>query len=173
MLGDALMLAPVYRPGQDYRHVYLPEAAWYDFWTGGPVRERHLLAHAPLDSLPLFARGGTIVPFGPVMQHTGERPLDELTLHIYLDEQGQAEGRLYEDDGISFAYERGESCVTTFQAVSEGGQVKVVARREGNFQPSARPVELKVFGPDGQKTAHLGSDNGNWEISLQGFNLSI
>ncbi len=166
MLGDGLLLAPVYRPGQEYRHVYLPEAAWYDFWTGDPVKERHLLAHAPLDTLPLFGRGGSIVPFGPVMQHTGERPLDELTLHVYLDEQGQARGRLYEDDGISFGYEQGESCRTTFQAVAENGRVKITARREGNFQPPTRPVELKVFGQSGQKTGRLDTDTGDWELSL-------
>lgn len=167
MLGEGLMLAPVYRPGQDYRHVYLPEAAWYDFWTGQPIKEKHLLAHAPLDHLPLYGRGGSIIPFGPVRQHTDERPLDELTLHVYLDEKGQAEGRLYEDDGISFAYEQGESSLTTFRAVSDGsGSVTVTARREGQFQPPARPVEVKVFGPSGQRQGRLDDDNGNWEIKL-------
>jgi alpha-glucosidase len=167
MLGEGLLLAPVYRPGQEYRQVYLPSATWYDFWTGKPVTERYLLAHAPLDYLPLYGRGGSIIPFGPVMQHTGERPLDDLTLQVYLDEQGQATGRLYEDDGISFAYQQGASCLTTFQAVSDGaGQVAVRASREGDFQPPSRPVNLKVFGPGGLKEAHLDEDKASWEIKL-------
>lgn len=167
MLGEGLMLAPVYRPGQEYRHVYFPEATWYDFWTGGPVTERHLLAYAPLDHLPLYAKGGSIIPFGPVIQHTGERPLDQLTLQVYLDDQGQAQGYLYEDDGISFGYERGEHCRTIYRAVTAGaGKVKLTAHREGAFQPPARPVEIKIFGPDGLKEARLDEDKVSWEIMV-------
>ncbi len=64
--------------------VYLPAGAWYDFWTGA----RHegpggITVDAPLDRLPLFVEAGAIVPIGPVVQHTRERPLDEVTLLIY------------------------------------------------------------------------------------------
>ncbi len=58
MLGEWLMAAPVYRPGVEYRAVYLPEGVWYDWWTGdryeGPA---HILAHAPLEQMPIYVRG--------------------------------------------------------------------------------------------------------------------
>ena len=56
---------------------------------------------APLDRLPLLVRAGAILPLGPVVQHTGERPLDELTLQIYPE--GASRFELYEDDGRSNA----------------------------------------------------------------------
>ncbi|HEX2909412.1 MAG TPA: glycoside hydrolase family 31 protein [Chloroflexia bacterium] len=166
MLGNALLLAPVYRPGVDYRYVYLPAGRWYDFWSGQPCDGQHLLAHAPLDTLPLYARGGTVLPLAPVMQYSDERPVDLLTLEIYLDEQGAAQGRLYEDDGETFAYERGETCLTTYQVSSAGGQVRVTARREGSFQPAPRAVEIRVHSPAGLKQTRQEQDQGNWEITL-------
>ncbi len=79
--GDDLLVAPVTREGATTWAVYLPAGVWYDFWTGA----RHagpggITVEAPLERLPLFVRAGAIIPMGPVMQHSGERPLDELTL---------------------------------------------------------------------------------------------
>ena len=82
--GDDLLVAPVTREGATAWPVYLPQGEWFDFWTG----ERHLgpggvTLAAPLERLPLLVRAGAILPLGPIVQHTGERPLDELTLQIY------------------------------------------------------------------------------------------
>jgi alpha-glucosidase (family GH31 glycosyl hydrolase) len=82
--GDDLLVAPVTREGATAWPVYLPAGAWYDFWTGarhdGP---RGITVAAPLDRLPLHVRAGAIIPLAPVVQHTGEWPVDELTLLIY------------------------------------------------------------------------------------------
>lgn len=167
MLGSGLLLAPVYRPGVQYRHVYLPEGGWYDFWSGEFVNQRHILAHAPLEVLPLYARAGSILPLGPVMQYTGERPLDHLMLEIYLDAAGKATGQLYEDDGESFAYTHGESCTTGYTvSTSEAGRVHIAARRQGNFAPPARPVEIRLHSPAGLKEHRLPEDKGNWDLVL-------
>jgi alpha-D-xyloside xylohydrolase len=86
--------------------VYLPAGTtWVDFWTGTAVAGRQWVdAPAPLDRLPLYVRAGSIVPMGPLLQYTDEKPADPIELRIYP-------GRftLYEDDGVSDAYERGES----------------------------------------------------------------
>jgi alpha-glucosidase (family GH31 glycosyl hydrolase) len=84
--GDDLLLAPVTREGARAWPVYLPAGTWFDFWTGA----RHegpggITVEAPLDRLPLFVRAGAIVPLGPVLQHTAERPLDDVTLLIHPD----------------------------------------------------------------------------------------
>jgi alpha-glucosidase (family GH31 glycosyl hydrolase) len=123
--GDDLLVAPVTREGATAWPVYLPAGGWYDFWTGarfeGPAG---ITLDAPLDRLPLLVRAGAIVPMGPVVQHTGERPLDEVTLLIYPE--GASRFVLYEDDGRSNAYRlRGDYALTRFECESEPGAVTV------------------------------------------------
>ena len=122
--GDDLLVAPVTREGATAWPVYLPAGRWHDFWTGA----RHdgpggITVPAPLDRLPLLVRAGAILPMGPVVQHTGERPLDEVTLLIYPE--GTSRFELYEDDGRSHAYRRGQHALTPFECAAESGRVTV------------------------------------------------
>ena len=122
--GDDLLVAPVTREGATAWPVYLPAGGWYDFWSG----TRHegpggVTLEAPLDRLPLLVRAGAIVPLGPVVQHTGERPLDEITLLIYPD--GATSFELYEDDGRSNAYREGHHALTRFECVAGPKDVTV------------------------------------------------
>lgn len=166
MIGEALMLAPVYRPGVTHRAVYFPAGQWYNFWTGEAITATHLLAPAPFDVLPAYARGGTIIPLAPVAEYSDQKPFDKLTLQVYLDSTGHAQGRLYEDDGESLAYTRDLSCSTTYTATTEpDGHITVRAERSGNFQPLARSVDIWVFTPHGNVLIKLEADSGNWEVS--------
>jgi alpha-glucosidase (family GH31 glycosyl hydrolase) len=151
LLGPDLLVAPVTRAGATHWPLYLPAGEWYDFWTherldGG----RGVSRPAPLESLPLLVRGGAVLPCGPVQQRTDERPLDELTLLVYPPAEGQSEGQavLYEDDGRSQAYGRGERALTTFRVRSGGGAVRLEASpAEGRYrgQPGARTVTARVW----------------------------
>ena len=137
--GDALLVAPVTREGARSWPVYLPDGVWYDFWTherreGG----RGVAVDAPLDRLPLLARGGAIITMGPTMQHTGERPLDDVTVLVYPG--GSSRFELYEDDGLTNGYRRGVYATTAIESEDRGGRVRVrVGRPEG--EPSVVPVE--------------------------------
>lgn len=109
LLGDSVLVAPVYRPDTDHRAVYLPAGEWIDYWTGETHEGgRHILAESPIDIMPMYMKAGSILPEGPLMQHAGEEiDEDTLTFHIYGAEarEGFASAyRLYEDDGISFDY---------------------------------------------------------------------
>ena len=74
LFGPAFLVSPVTAPGVTTRAVYLPEGAWYDFWTGLSIEGgRTIDAPAPYESMPLHVRAGSIVPFGPALQWTGER----------------------------------------------------------------------------------------------------
>ncbi|MBD2744035.1 glycoside hydrolase family 31 protein [Coleofasciculus sp. FACHB-1120] len=150
LLGSSLMAAPIYRPGVEYRALYLPEGTWYDWWTGERYEgATHILAHAPLERMPLYVRAGAIIPMQPVMQYTDERPLDELTLRIW---PGHGECRLYEDDGHTFEYQTGAFATTTYRVYSQGQQTRVeIAAREGNWTPPNRETIVQLVGVGEQR----------------------
>jgi alpha-D-xyloside xylohydrolase len=119
MFGPALLVSPVTQPmyyaanstalngAVKSRPVYLPKGAdWYDFWTGKTYTGgQTIIADAPLDIMPLYVRAGSIVPFGPDIQHTGEGRDAPIELHIYPGRDGHF--TLYEDEGDSYNYEQG------------------------------------------------------------------
>jgi len=130
--GDDLLVAPVTREGATAWPVYLPEGRWYDFWTGtrheGPTG---ITVEAPLDRLPLLVRAGAIVPMGPVVQYSGERPLDEVTLLVYPE--GSSRFELYEDDGRTNAYRRGAYALTRFECDASAGAIVLrIGEASGN-----------------------------------------
>jgi alpha-glucosidase len=108
MVGDTLLVAPALRRDQRQRDVYLPAGPWFDFWTGAQVAGGRVIeTPVPLDHLPLYVRGGSIVPSTVPMNHTGEKPWSPLRFDVYPDDSGRAAGSVYEDDGATFAHEKG------------------------------------------------------------------
>ena len=100
---------------------------------------------APLDRLPLLARAGAILPLGPLVQHTGERPQDELTLQIYP--HGTSRFELYEDDGRSNAYQRGVYALTAIECAAEPHRVTVridAPRGDRSVVPAGRRYLLRL-----------------------------
>jgi alpha-glucosidase (family GH31 glycosyl hydrolase) len=105
--GRDLLVAPIVEKGATSRQIYLPRGVWYDFWTheqkeGG----REITREVDLETMPLYVRAGTILPLGPVKQHTGEQSSGPLSISIYPGQDG--EFLFYEDDGESFDYRKGE-----------------------------------------------------------------
>jgi alpha-glucosidase/alpha-D-xyloside xylohydrolase len=105
--GRDILVAPVTEKGATTRKVYLPRGDWYDFWTeeraaGG----REISRDVDLATMPLYVRAGGIIPLGPVKQYTSEKVDEPLTIVVYPGADGAYS--LYEDDGSSFAYRRGE-----------------------------------------------------------------
>jgi alpha-glucosidase len=169
LLGPFLMAAPIYQPGRTYRSVYLPRGEWYDWWSGERVGSTEsatpILAAAPLERMPMYARAGAIIPGGPALRYADERPLDRLALDLY---PGDGEFTLYEDDGHSYAYEQGEFCTTRYTLRRDGDMlVFSAAAREGAYVPPQRTIEVRVHGPDGwaaDRPLAFEDDGGAWEI---------
>ncbi len=114
LFGPDILVAPILDEGAGERRVYLPQGNWIDYWTeeiyAGP---RFINAQAGLDIIPLFIRQGAIIPTGPEMQYSSQRPLDPLTLEIYRGADRSL--TLYEDDGESTAYQNGDYAETRFE----------------------------------------------------------
>lgn len=108
LFGKAFLVAPVYKHQARTRQVYLPAGAdWYDFHTGVLSKGgAGIEAAAPLNRAPLYVRAGSIVPVGPDVQYAAEKPDAPITLLVFTGADGSFD--YYEDDGISYAYEKGE-----------------------------------------------------------------
>jgi alpha-glucosidase/alpha-D-xyloside xylohydrolase len=105
--GRSVLVAPVVEKGATTRNLYLPRGDWYDFWTGERIAGgREINRPVDLETIPLFVAAGTILPLGPVKQHTNEKTDKPLSISIYPGADGSF--LLYEDDGCSFNYRKGE-----------------------------------------------------------------
>jgi alpha-glucosidase len=100
LLGPGLLIAPIVQPATCARSVYLPAGDWFDFWTGEHHQGgQHVLANADLDRIPVYARGGSIIPMRAVQQYVGEQRLSTINLHLWSGEASDLQW--YEDDGMS------------------------------------------------------------------------
>jgi alpha-glucosidase (family GH31 glycosyl hydrolase) len=105
--GKSMLVAPVVEKGATTRQVYLPPGGWYDFWTGARVEGADDVGRpVDLETMPLYVRAGSIVPLGPVKQFTAEQVDESLSISIYPG--ADASFLLYEDDGASFEYRKGQ-----------------------------------------------------------------
>lgn len=105
--GRDVLVAPVVEKSATLRQVYLPAGSWYDFWTGERIEGgREISRNVDLEIMPLYVRAGSILPLGPVKQYVHQESNEPLTISIYPGADGSF--LLYEDDGKSFNYRRGE-----------------------------------------------------------------
>ena len=131
MFGPSILVNPVSTQGAASRSVYLPKADWYDFWTGEKLAgEQTLQAAAPLERLPLYVRAGSIVPMGPAMEWTTEKPEDPIELRIYPGADGDF--TLYEDENDGYDYEKGVHATIGLHW-DDGAKTLTIGAREGSF----------------------------------------
>jgi alpha-glucosidase len=160
--GPDLLVAPPPFPEQpDDYELKLPAGVWYDYWTGEKIQvtptatppPTPILIEPHLDKLPVYVREGSIVPMQPLTQSTEEIPQGPLTLRVYPGKN--CHGSLYQDDGKTFAYSRGEflrvdfSCATTPQGLSIH-----LGKRQGSFHPWWKQIQFEIFGWD-STAAHV------------------
>jgi alpha-glucosidase len=146
LFGNDLLVAPVTKDYDISRGVYLPRGVWYDYWTdrryAGPVETE---AAAPTQHIPLFVRGGAIIPSQQDMQYTDQSPIDPLTLDVYPE--GTSSRPYYEDDGISFEYQHGVFLRQTFTTRCLEKSVAVeISAREGSYVPPRRALVIRIHG---------------------------
>ncbi len=131
MYGPAFLVTPVTEPGADTRHLYLPTAGWFDFWTGTPqAGGKAVDAAAPIERMPLYVRAGSILPLGPDIEWATQKPADPVELRVYRGANGTF--TLYEDEGDTYNYEKGQ--FSTIPLVwDEAAQTLTIGDRAGSF----------------------------------------
>ena len=150
MFGPALLAAPVTEQGQTKKRVYLPAGAdWYDFWTGKKQKGgRWIVAAAPVDRIPLFVKAGSIIPIGSDIQSTAQK---QTIARIKVYPGANASFTLYDDDGTSYAYEKGEGVVQTEirwndktrKLTARGDNKELIARAAKLLELPGRPVKSR------------------------------
>jgi alpha-glucosidase/alpha-D-xyloside xylohydrolase len=140
--GRDVLVAPVVDQGATSRKLYLPRGVWHDFWTG----ERHeggreISRTVDLETTPLYVRGGGIVPLGPVLQYSEEKVDGPLTVNVYPGADGSF--LLYEDDGKSFRYRKGE-WMGIQMAWNDGRKTLSMRLAAGSRMLGRRKMEARV-----------------------------
>ncbi len=142
--GPNLLVAPVTAPGVTSRQVYLPRGKWYDFFTGEAVDGGRVVSRSvDLATMPLYVPAGAILPLGPVKQFTSQNVDGPLTIRVYPGADGHF--LLYEDDGASFDYRKGDWMGIDL-TWHDGDRRLVLKLREGSRMrpPLRRPIAVEV-----------------------------
>lgn len=132
MFGKSFLVAPVTEPATTW-NVYLPQStAWYNFWTGKSFTGgQTITTAAPADKIPVFVKGGSIIPMGKLMLYTGEKPNDTLEIRVYKG--ADASFNLYEDEGDNYNYEKGKYSIIPF-TWSEKMQTITIGDLQGYYK---------------------------------------
>eukprot|EP01132_Coremiostelium_polycephalum_P008341 gene8341-10246_t len=120
MVGSALLVRPVTHEGQKSVKVVLPggpnsKTQWFDVETSKKYQASTIDMETPLEKIPVFQRGGTIIPKKErVRRSSDQMKTDPYTLRIALDSNQQAYGELYVDDEHTFDYQKGSYLYKSF-----------------------------------------------------------
>ncbi len=149
-IGDQFMFGPaiLVNPITDYkvrsRKLYLPEGSgWYELKTGNYFKGGQIIeAEAPYTDIPVYIKAGAIIPCGPEIQYTTEKPADPIRLFVYTGSDGNF--TLYEDENINYNYEKGKFSTIEFD-YNEDEKTLTISDRQGEFEGmlNSRTFEIK------------------------------
>lgn len=184
MFGPALLVNPVTQPmyyttqsspldGVDKsRSVYLPKGAdWYDLWTGQRCPGGQIIcAAAPLDTMPLYVRSGSIVPIGPDIMYADEQPNSPLDLYIYPGQNGSF--TLYDDEGDNYNYEQGHFSITRL-SWDETTRRLTLHEREGRYPGMPGSREFRIILVDGLHNQPVPDGSSPQTVLYEGREISL
>ena len=168
MLGPALMACPVGYYKARNRSVYFPQqCGWYNLYTGEKVMDseaienresvnRKLIVDAPYEQIPVFVREGAIIPFGPQMEWSDEKPAELINLYVYAGQDG--EFQLYEDEGTNYNYEKGKYATIDIRYDDQTRTVSF-GQRNGQFPGMLKQRRFNVVLITGDAPRPLNLDN--------------
>ena len=143
MFGPAFMACPVGYYKARNRQVYFPEqCGWYDLYSGEFINGgQKLIVDAPYGRIPVYVREGSIIPFGPELQWSDEKPAELINLYVYTG--ANAQFQLYEDEGTNYNYEKGKYATIDFN-YDEATRTLTIGERKGNFKGMLKQRRFNV-----------------------------
>jgi alpha-glucosidase len=164
MLGDYLLVAAF------TDKIQLPAGRWINYWTGtehhGPQEMAN--THPANRAGGLFIKAGAIIPYWPEMDFVGEKPVEDLKLHVYPE--GKSETMVFEDDGNSLDYAQGAVAVTAIRCEASAAQVKLtIEPRQGSYRgmPARRGFDVWIHCPQPKQVTVNGVE-ANWQYDAEG-----
>ncbi len=143
MFGPAFMVCPVHVYKAREREVYFPVAdGWYDFYTGKYLAGgQKLTVSAPYERMPLYVRAGSIIPVGPEIEYTTQKPADPVALYVYTGADGHF--NLYEDEGTTYDYEKGQYSLIPITYSESTGEL-TIGDRQGGYEGMLKERTINV-----------------------------
>ncbi|RYE14790.1 MAG: DUF5110 domain-containing protein, partial [Sphingobacteriales bacterium] len=143
MFGPSLLINPVTDYHATSRQVYLPKNTnWYDIYTGKLYTGGNTItAEAPYERMPIFVKQGAIIPFGPEIQYTDEKPSNPITLYVYTG--ANASFTLYEDENTNYNYEKGKYAEIPMKYTEATGAL-TIGSRSGGYENMPVTRQFKV-----------------------------
>ena len=143
LFGPSLLVCPVTQPGAASRRVYLPKGArWTDFWTGhNSAGGQTLTAPAPIQTMPLYVRAGSLLPLGPIVERAAQSAQAPIELRVYRGANGAF--TLYEDQGDGYNYEKGVYATVPL-TWNEATQTLTLGARSGRFPGMAMRRTFRI-----------------------------
>ena len=143
MFGPALMACPVGYYKARNRSVYFPkQCGWYDLYTGEHIEGgQSLVVDAPYERIPVFVREGSIIPYGPEIQYTDEKPAELITLYVYAGSNGTFQ--LYEDEGTNYNYEKGKYATIDI-TYNDASKTLSFGQRQGAFKGMLKERRFQI-----------------------------
>lgn len=143
MFGPSFLISPVYNYKERKRSLYLPAGqGWYNLYSGKYISGgKNISIDAPYDTIPVFVKEGSIIPFGPEIQYTGEKAADTIALYIYTGKD--ASFSLYEDENTNYNYEKGKFSNIPIH-YNEARQQLVIGARKGSFDGMLKNRTFKI-----------------------------
>ncbi len=170
MLGPSLMACPVGYYKARNRSVYFPaHTGWYDLYTGDYIDGgQRLMVDAPYEQIPVYVPEGSIIPFGPAMEWSDEKPAELINLYIYAGRDGNFQ--LYEDEGVNYNYERGQYATIDIH-YDDAARTVTFGTRKGQFPGMLKqrrfnivlitketPKQLDLNTPEGKMIQYNGKE---------------
>jgi len=172
MFGPSLLISPVYTYKQRTKELYLPEGQpWYNLYTGKSIEGGHTInSDVPYERIPVYIKGGSILPFGPALQYTTEKKADTIALYVYAGKD--AEFTLYEDEGVNYNYEKGMYSTITLR-YTEADKKLIIEKRAGQFAGMLEKRYFRVKYITKEKALPLNFDNKGTLITYTGSRQTI
>ena len=171
MFGPALMPCPVYEYKARSRSVYFPEGGWYDFYTGEYISGgKRTEVSAPYERMPLYVKEGSIIPMGPAMQWSDEKPADDILLAVYAGKD--ASFTLYEDEGVNYNYEKGKYATIPI-TWDDKTRTLTIGERKGDFDGMLSARKFRIVVTDPSNPNAFDPDFKGKEISYSGEKVSV